>query len=74
MAFSPDGSLLVSASSDQTVRLWRVADGRLLRTLVGHEDVVWTARFSASGRWLASKFMIRQSSFGTCRPAHWLRT
>jgi WD40 repeat protein len=28
IAFSPDGSLLASASADQTARVWRMSDGR----------------------------------------------
>jgi WD40 repeat protein len=39
-AFSPDGLLAVSASSDSTVKLWRISDNKLLRTLVhptGHQ-------------------------------------
>jgi WD40 repeat protein len=36
IAFSPDGTWLASASDDSTIKLWDVASGRLLRTLVGH--------------------------------------
>ena len=34
VAVSPDGARLASASADGTVKLWSVADGRLLATLV----------------------------------------
>lgn len=37
MAFSPDGTLLASASEDSTVKLWSV-DGKLMRTFEGHRD------------------------------------
>ena len=54
VAFSPDGQLLASASVDNTVRLWRVADGRLLRTMKGHDRSVTSVAFSPDGRLLAS--------------------
>jgi len=35
IAFSPDGQTLASGSYDNTVRLWRAADGALLKHLEG---------------------------------------
>ncbi|HTN04666.1 MAG TPA: hypothetical protein VL132_22445, partial [Planctomycetaceae bacterium] len=39
-AFSPDGSQLATASLDNTVKLWNVADGTHTGTLKGHGDGV----------------------------------
>jgi tetratricopeptide (TPR) repeat protein len=54
VAFSPDGQTLASASWDNTVRLWRVADGQELRTLTGHTSYVYSVAFSPDGQTLAS--------------------
>jgi WD40 repeat protein len=40
--------------SDRTVKLWRVADGALLRTLEGHAGSVNSVAFSPDGSLLAS--------------------
>ena len=49
--FAPDGETLVTASLDETARVWR-ADGAPLATLAGHRARVGQADFSPDGRWL----------------------
>ena len=57
LAFSSDGSLILSASSDKTVKLWSVHTGQCRRTLVGHSQSVEAIsfadhdRFAISGGW-----------------------
>jgi WD40 repeat protein len=53
LAFSPDGSLLASASHDKTIRLWNIKEGKELISLAGH-DGVDTVIFSPDGTLLAS--------------------
>ena len=50
---SPDGRCLVSAGDDG-LRLWSVADGRLLQLLQGPTRGARSCAFSPDGRWLAS--------------------
>ena len=47
--FSPDGTNIVSASGDQTVRVWSVATGECVQTLEGHSGYVSSAQFSPDG-------------------------
>jgi WD40 repeat protein len=54
VAFSPDGRRLVSASADQTARVWDVKTGRELVRMRDHAQVVQEARFSPDGRRIAS--------------------
>ncbi|MBR8834889.1 MAG: NACHT domain-containing protein [Stigonema ocellatum SAG 48.90 = DSM 106950] len=54
VAFSPDGTMLASASSDQTLKLWDVSQGRCLKTLLGHTRWVSSVAFSPDGTTLVS--------------------
>jgi WD40 repeat protein len=54
VAFSPDGSRLVTASSDGTVRQWDAATGEALVWLPGHSDYVYSLAFSPDGTTLVS--------------------
>ena len=54
LAFSPDGSLLASASADQRLRLWDVTTGEPLATFRGHEDEIYSVAFSQDGKRLVS--------------------
>jgi platelet-activating factor acetylhydrolase IB subunit alpha len=48
------GNILVSASRDQTLKLWDVTTGYCLKTLKAHTDWVRSVTPSADGRWLLS--------------------
>ncbi|WP_395647356.1 hypothetical protein [Terricaulis sp.] len=49
VAFSSDGTRIVTASSDGTARVWDSETGREIIVLRGHADEVFGARFSADG-------------------------
>ena len=42
---SPDGSLVASVGNDLKVKLWNVADGKLVREMTGHESHIYNAVF-----------------------------
>jgi WD40 repeat protein len=52
--FSPNGILLATGSTDSKLRIWRVSDGSLLRTLKGHAGWVNSVDFSYDGLYLVS--------------------
>lgn len=54
ICFSPDSSLIATASPDETIRLWDLRIGCELRVLTGHTGPVYSVRFSPDGRLLAS--------------------
>lgn len=50
VAFSPDAALVLTASEDQTARLWEAATGAELRTFTGHTQEVKAVALSPDGR------------------------
>ena len=54
VAFSPDGSELLTASGDHQLRLWNTANWEQKATLTGHNDEVWDARYSPNGQYVVS--------------------
>jgi WD40 repeat protein len=53
-AVAPDGSFIVSASSDRTLRVWDAVTGGLRATLSGHRDAVTGCAVSRDGQLIAS--------------------
>src|SRR5262249_40527570 len=49
VAFSPDGSRIVTASKDKTARIWDAASAKEIAVLRGHDNRVWSAAFSSDG-------------------------
>lgn len=67
LEFSPDGSLLISASQDETFKVWNTSTGDLLKTITDHKDYfrfssgfsLANIRFSTDG-----KFFLTSSGGG----------
>ena len=54
-AFSPDGKFIVSASADNTIRLWDAETGEQVgEPLRGHTAYVQSAAFSPDGKYIVS--------------------
>ena len=54
VAFSPDGSLIATASNDNTARIWEAATGIHRITLRGHSNLVGAVAFSPDGSLIAT--------------------
>jgi WD40 repeat protein len=52
--FSPDGTMVASASGDNRTKIWRVSDGALLKTLIGHTFFVNGLAWSPDGTRIAT--------------------
>lgn len=54
LAWSSDSRLLVSGSSDSTLKVWNVAKQKIWMDLPGHDDQVYAVDWSPNGDHVAS--------------------
>ena len=54
LAFSSDGTFLVSGSNDKTVNLWDIQTGGIIKTFHGHTDQVYSVSISQNCTMIAS--------------------
>ncbi len=54
IAWSRDGTQIISGSADKTLAIWDAASGRKLQSLQGHTDGVTCLALSPDGSWLVS--------------------
>jgi WD40 repeat protein/serine/threonine protein kinase len=54
VAYSPDGSRIVSSSNDFTIKVWDAATGQELLTLKAHDGPVYGVAYSPDGRRIVS--------------------
>jgi WD40 repeat protein len=54
VAFSSDGTRIVSGSGDESVRVWDVSTGKVQSVLEGHTDWVSSVAFSSDGTRIVS--------------------
>ena len=54
VAFSPDCQLLVSGSTDKTIKIWDLHKRQLIRNLTGHDASVVSVAFSPDGEKIVS--------------------
>lgn len=70
VAFNGDGTLLASAASDKTVRVWNATAAEKLRDARFHSERCWSLAYSDDGKWLASAsddFKVRTVRFNKNR-------
>ncbi len=49
MSFNPQGTKVLTASSDKTSKIWSVETGECLQTLEGHIDEIFSCAFNYEG-------------------------
>ncbi len=54
LLFAPDGKTLAAFKWANDIEVWDTSTGRLLHTLTGHKDIVWSVAFSSDGKTLVS--------------------
>ena len=69
VAYSPDGSHVVSGSWDKTIRIWNATTGQLVAgPFQGHTDVVTSVTYSPDGGYILSAS--NDKSIKVCRLQH----
>ena len=54
VAYSPDGTKIISGSVDRTIKIWDANTGQCLKTLVGHSSDVNSVAYSPDGKRIIS--------------------
>ncbi|MEE1323143.1 MAG: hypothetical protein UHE91_04910, partial [Bacteroidales bacterium] len=54
VAYTPDGTKIISGSADKTVKIWDANTGECLKTLEGHSKYVYSVAFSPDGKHIVS--------------------
>ena len=54
VAYSPDGTKIISDSWDRTIKIWDANTGECLKTLEGHLDYVYSVAYSPDGTKIVS--------------------
>ena len=62
VCFNPQGTRILTASSDKTAQIWDVDTGDCLQVLEGHTDEIFSCAFNYEG-----DFIITGSKDNTCR-------
>jgi WD40 repeat protein len=53
-AFNNAGTVVATTAEDNTIKLWNIAEARLLVTLYGHKDIINQLRFGPGDKYLLS--------------------
>ena len=54
LAMNNSQNILISGSTDKTVKIWELTRGKLLHTLIEHTDAVNSVAVGFQRKWLAS--------------------
>uniref|UniRef100_A0A3B3XLB7 POC1 centriolar protein homolog A n=1 Tax=Poecilia mexicana TaxID=48701 RepID=A0A3B3XLB7_9TELE len=71
LSFHPGGNFLITASSDSTMKILDLVEGKLLYTLHGHQGAVTCVAFSRAGDYFSSggsdeQVLVWKSNFDEC--------